>query len=62
VRHIHDRVQSILQEEFEAAKSYQATAKDWLSSAWRGFMSPAQVGRTHSALLLLLRLPQPPAP
>ncbi len=43
IRAVHDRIQKLLNESFEAAKDYKPQPKDWLASHWEGFMSPAQV-------------------
>ena len=45
---LRDNVTSILQREFEAAKEYVPSAKDWLSSYWSGFMSPHQKARIRN--------------
>lgn len=45
---IRDNVTSILQREFEAAKEYVPSTKDWLSSYWSGFMSPHQKARIRN--------------
>ncbi len=45
---IRDNVTAILQREFEAAKEYVPSAKDWLSSYWSGFMSPHQKARIRN--------------
>jgi 2-oxoglutarate dehydrogenase E1 component len=48
VRAVHDRVQDILNSEYEASRSYRPSAKDWLASHWHGFMSPAQLSRIRN--------------
>ncbi|KAF8071292.1 ogdh [Scenedesmus sp. PABB004] len=48
VRAVHDRVQEILNTEYEAGRSYRPSAKDWLASHWQGFMSPAQLSRIRN--------------
>jgi 2-oxoglutarate dehydrogenase E1 component len=48
VRGVHDRVQEILNTEYEASRSYRPTTKDWLASHWQGFMSPAQMSRIRN--------------
>lgn len=48
VRGVHDRVQEILNSEYEASRSYRPTTKDWLASHWQGFMSPAQMSRIRN--------------
>jgi hypothetical protein len=45
---VHDRVQEILNTEYEASRSYRPTTKDWLASHWQGFMSPAQMSRIRN--------------
>jgi len=48
VRAVHDRVQDILNTEYEASRSYRPSTKDWLASHWQGFMSPAQLSRIRN--------------
>ena len=48
VRAVHDRVQDILNAEYEASRSYRPSTKDWLASHWQGFMSPAQLSRIRN--------------
>lgn len=48
VKEIHNRIQSIMQEEFDKAKEYKHSDSDWLSSVWTGFMSPAQLARVRN--------------
>ncbi|GIL90737.1 hypothetical protein Vretimale_15815 [Volvox reticuliferus] len=48
VRAIHDKVQTLLNDAFEAAKDYRPQKKDWLASHWHGFMSPAQMSRIRN--------------
>ncbi|KAK9823376.1 hypothetical protein WJX72_002327 [[Myrmecia] bisecta] len=48
VKQLSDRVLSILQTEFEQAKDYKPEARDWLSSYWKGFMSPHQQARIRN--------------
>ena len=45
---MHDRVQGLLAAEFDAAKEYKPSAKDWLASHWHGFLSPAQMSRIRN--------------
>lgn len=45
---IHKKISSILDTEFEGAKSYVPSKKDWLASHWEGFMSPAQMSRIRN--------------
>jgi 2-oxoglutarate dehydrogenase E1 component len=48
IRETHNRVQAILQEEFDAAKDYKPVEDDWLSSVWAGFKTPAQRSRIRN--------------
>eukprot|EP00892_Ulva_mutabilis_P000834 jgi/Ulvmu1/10751/UM068_0041.1 len=48
VREVHNRVQTILQEEFDAAKDYRPAEDEWLSNVWEGFKSPAQLSRIRN--------------
>ena len=48
VRVIHNRVQHMLQSEFDAAKDYKPKPREWLASMWAGFMSPAQKSRIRN--------------
>ena len=48
VKSIQDRTSSILSSEFEAAKDYTPSKKDWLSSHWTGFHSPLQMSRIRN--------------
>jgi hypothetical protein len=52
VRGVHDRVQEILNTEYEASRSYRPTTKDWLASHWQGFMSPAKMSRIRNTGVL----------
>mmetsp|Transcript_20449 Transcript_20449/g.61577 ORF Transcript_20449/g.61577 Transcript_20449/m.61577 type:complete len:1082 (-) Transcript_20449:445-3690(-) len=47
-KEIRDNVMGILQSQFEAAKEYKPSAKDWLSSYWSGFMGPNQKARIRN--------------
>mmetsp|Transcript_39402 Transcript_39402/g.92015 ORF Transcript_39402/g.92015 Transcript_39402/m.92015 type:complete len:933 (+) Transcript_39402:644-3442(+) len=38
-------VQTLYESDFEASKTYKTEQKDWLSSHWNGFKSPAQMSR-----------------
>eukprot|EP00601_Ochromonadales_sp_CCMP2298_P007503 CAMPEP_0173198280 /NCGR_PEP_ID=MMETSP1141-20130122/16605_1 /TAXON_ID=483371 /ORGANISM="non described non described, Strain CCMP2298" /LENGTH=1024 /DNA_ID=CAMNT_0014123067 /DNA_START=103 /DNA_END=3177 /DNA_ORIENTATION=- len=38
-------VQNTMQEDFELAKTYDSPKNDWLSSKWKGFLSPRQHAR-----------------
>ena len=42
---IHNKVNTILNEEFLASKDYVPQRRDWLSSHWSGFKSPEQLSR-----------------
>lgn len=48
VKAIHDKVLSILDAEFAAAKDYKPKPSDWLASHWTGFKSPAQMSRIRN--------------
>lgn len=48
VRDVHNRVQTIMQEEFDAAKDYRPSEDEWLSNVWEGFKSPAQLSRIRN--------------
>jgi 2-oxoglutarate dehydrogenase E1 component len=48
VKEVHNRIQSIMQDEFDKAKEYKHADSDWLSSVWTGFMSPAQLARVRN--------------
>lgn len=48
VNDIHAKISSTLDVEFEGAKSYKPSKKDWLASHWEGFMSPAQLSRIRN--------------
>lgn len=48
VREVHNRVQSIMQTEFDAAKDYRPAEDEWLSNVWEGFKSPAQLSRIRN--------------
>jgi 2-oxoglutarate dehydrogenase complex dehydrogenase (E1) component-like enzyme len=48
VREVHNRIQGILQEEFELAKEHRVSEQEWLSSVWSGFNSPAQRSRIRN--------------
>ncbi|GAB4844990.1 hypothetical protein Ancab_038383 [Ancistrocladus abbreviatus] len=45
---IHKKVNSILNEEFEASKDYVPQRRDWLSAYWAGFKSPEQLSRIRN--------------
>lgn len=48
IKSIHDKIQSMLNAEFDGAKEYKPQAKDWLASHWSGFKSPAQLSRIRN--------------
>lgn len=45
VESIHKMVNSTLEKDFEAAKTWVTPKNDWLSSKWAGFLSPNQLSR-----------------
>ncbi|MFS7966069.1 putative oxoglutarate dehydrogenase (succinyl-transferring) [Helianthus anomalus] len=45
---IHNKVTSILNEEFLASKDYVPQKGDWLSAFWSGFKSPEQLSRIRN--------------
>ncbi|KAI4348125.1 hypothetical protein L6164_008884 [Bauhinia variegata] len=45
---IHEKVLSILNEEFLASKDYVPNRRDWLSAYWAGFKSPEQLSRVRN--------------
>jgi 2-oxoglutarate dehydrogenase E1 component len=45
VETVRSTVNSILDKEFQASKTWQGTKSDWLSSRWSGFLSPRQRSR-----------------
>lgn len=48
IKAIHDNIQRLLNAEFDGAKEYKPSAKDWLASHWSGFKSPAQLSRIRN--------------
>lgn len=48
IKAIHEQHLSILGTEFESAKEYKPSKKDWLASHWQGFYSPAQLSRIRN--------------
>lgn len=48
VREVHNRIQGILQDEFETAKEHVASKQEWLSNVWAGFNSPSQRSRIRN--------------
>eukprot|EP00743_Colponemidia_sp_Colp-15_P001287 GILK01001410.1.p1 GENE.GILK01001410.1~~GILK01001410.1.p1 ORF type:complete len:1010 (+),score=194.22 GILK01001410.1:51-3080(+) len=47
VKSISQRVMHRFEEAWESSKTYKMTVKEWLSSRWQGFKSPAQLARIH---------------
>ncbi|KAL9250291.1 2-oxoglutarate dehydrogenase, mitochondrial-like protein, partial [Drosera capensis] len=45
---IQKKVNTILNEEFEASKDYVPQRRDWLSAYWTGFKSPEQLSRVRN--------------
>ncbi|CAK9137940.1 unnamed protein product [Ilex paraguariensis] len=45
---IHNKVNTILNEEFLASKDYVPQRRDWLSAFWLGFKSPEQLSRIRN--------------
>ena len=48
IKAIHEQHLSILGTEFESAKEYKPSKKDWLASHWQGFYSPAPLSRIRN--------------
>jgi hypothetical protein len=48
VAEIHNRIQKVMQEEFDLAKTYKPSKSEWLSHVWEGFMTPAQRARVRN--------------
>ena len=48
VREVHNRIQGILQDEFEMAKEHVVSEQEWLSNVWAGFNSPSQRSRIRN--------------
>lgn len=48
VASIHEKVNSILNEEFINSKDYVPKRRDWLSAYWTGFKSPEQLSRIRN--------------
>lgn len=48
IKQINDNVVAALNHEFQHAKEYKPAARDWLSSYWKGFMSPNQSSRIRN--------------
>ncbi|XP_019181255.1 PREDICTED: 2-oxoglutarate dehydrogenase, mitochondrial-like [Ipomoea nil] len=45
---IHNKINSILNEEFIASKDHATKKRDWLSAFWFGFKSPEQLSRVRN--------------
>lgn len=45
---LHDKVMSILNEEFVNSKTYVPKTRDWLAAFWAGFKSPEQLSRIRN--------------
>ncbi|CAN6442515.1 unnamed protein product [Victoria cruziana] len=45
---LHDKVNCILNEEFNNSKDYVPRRRDWLSAYWSGFKSPEQLSRARN--------------
>jgi 2-oxoglutarate dehydrogenase E1 component len=48
IQKIHEKVNSILNKEFENSKEYIPKRRDWLSAYWTGFKSPEQISRIRN--------------
>lgn len=48
IEKIHDKVNTILNEEFANSKDYVPRRRDWLSAYWAGFKSPEQLSRIRN--------------
>lgn len=48
IKSITGKVQKELHDKFEDAKSYKPKKSEWLSSVWKGFMSPSQTSRIRN--------------
>ena len=45
---MHDKVMSILNEEFNNCKDYVPKTRDWLAAFWAGFKGPEQLSRVRN--------------
>ena len=45
---MHDKVMSILNEEFNNCKDYVPKSRDWLAAFWAGFKGPEQLSRVRN--------------
>lgn len=50
---IHEKVMSILNEEFNNCKDYVPRTWDWLAAFWAGFKSPEQLSRIRNTGYIL---------
>ena len=48
IKGISDKVQKELHDKFNLAKDYKPNVSEWLSSVWKGFMSPSQASRIRN--------------
>lgn len=48
IERIHNKISSILNEEFIASKDYLPKKRDWLSAFWSGYKSPEQLSRIRN--------------
>ncbi len=48
IKGIVDKVQKTLHDNFNTAKDYKPSVSEWLSSVWKGFMSPSQHSRIRN--------------
>ncbi|CAH9088056.1 unnamed protein product [Cuscuta europaea] len=48
IEKIHNKINSILNEEFVSSKDYVPQKRDWLSAFWSGFKSPEQLSRIRN--------------
>ena len=48
IKSIVDKVQKTLHDNFNSAKDYKPSVSEWLSSVWKGFMSPSQHSRIRN--------------
>lgn len=48
IERINNKVNSILNEEFNKSKDYVPKKRDWLSAYWAGFKSPEQISRIQN--------------
>ncbi|KAJ0979483.1 hypothetical protein J5N97_014957 [Dioscorea zingiberensis] len=48
IERMHDKVDSILNEEFSNSKDYVPKKRDWLSADWAGFKSPEQISHIQN--------------